>query len=83
MYMFGKCANPKISDADWVCNINELDKDVTYIIGSFNHGNAMTMVSYKNGIYCFANKESVESYAHYKFNNLSRAYNYFEEMYYK
>lgn len=83
MYMFGKDSTPKISDADWVCNINELDKDVTYIIGSFNHGNAMTMVLYKNGIYYISNKSSVSSYAHYKFKNLSRAYEYFEEMYYK
>ena len=72
----------KMSLEDWTKPLVELPKDKTYLIGSFNHGNVVTLVSYKNGVFYFADKASIQRADHYNFPNLQRAYNYFEQMFY-
>lgn len=74
--------NCKISEEDWVKPLIQLDKEPTYLIGSFNHGNVATMVSYKDGKFYFSDKASITSADHYNFKSLSRAYEYFEQMFY-
>ena len=74
--------NCKISNEDWFKPLIELDKDFTYLIGSFNHGNVATMVSYKDGVFYFVDKASIQRASHYNFPNLQRAYAYFEQMFY-
>lgn len=77
--LLGKC---KMSMEDWTKPLAELPKDKTYLIGSFNHGNVVTMVSYKDGVFYFADKASIQVADHYNFPNLQRAYAYFEQMFY-
>lgn len=72
----------KISLEDWTKPLVELPKDRTYLIGSFNHGNVVTMVSYKDGTFYFVDKVSMQRADHYNFPNLQRAYEYFEYMFY-
>ncbi len=72
----------KISEEDWGKPLIELDKESSYLIGSFNHGNVATMVSYKDGKFYFADKASIQVADHYNFKSLSRAYEYFEQMFY-
>lgn len=72
----------KISLEDWTKPLVELPKDKTYLIGSFNHGNVATLVSYKDGTFYFADKASIQRADHYNFPNLQRAYAYFEQMFY-
>ena len=74
--------NCKISNEDWIKPLIELDKESTYLIGSFNHGNVATMVSYKDGKFYFSDKASITSAYYYNFKSLSRAYEYFEQMFY-
>lgn len=74
--------NCKISNEDWIKPLIELDKDSTYLIGSFNHANVATMVSYKDGKFYFSDKASITSADYYNFKSLSRAYEYFEQMFY-
>ena len=74
--------NCKISKEDWIKPLIELDKESSYLIGSFNHGNVATMVSYKDGKFYFSDKASITSADYYKFESLSRAYEYFEQMFY-
>lgn len=74
--------NCRISKEDWSKPLIELDKESTYLIGSFNHGNVATMVSYKEGKFYFVNKASIQVADHYNFKSLSRAYEYFEQMFY-
>ena len=73
--------NCKISNEDCTKPLIELDKESTYIIGSFNHGNVATTVSYKDGKFYFSDKASITSADYYKFKSLSRAYEYFEQMF--
>ena len=73
----------KRSSEDWVKPLNDLDKDVTYYIGSFNHGNVASMIYFKDGSFYSSNKVGVQKLLKYNFNNLSRAYEYFEELFYK
>ena len=82
MYSEGLLNKCKISEEDWVKSLIELDKGSTYLIGSFNHGNVATMVSYKDGKFYFSDKASITSADYYKFESLSRAYEYFEQMFY-
>lgn len=72
----------QMSVEDWVKPLSELPKDKVYMIGSFNHGNVATFVSYKNGVFYFSNKASIQKADYYKFENLQRAYEYFEQMFY-
>ena len=72
----------KISKEDWERPLIELDKESTYLIGSFNHGNVATLVSYKGGSFYFSNKVTIQKADYYNFKNLSRAYEYFEQMFY-
>lgn len=72
----------KMSLEDWTKPLVELPKDKTYLIGSFNHGNVLTLVSYKDGVFYFANKASIQRADYYRFSNLQRAYAYFEQMFY-
>lgn len=72
----------KISEEDWNKPLLELDKESTYLIGSFNHGNVATIVSYKDGKFYFTNKASIQVADYYNFISLSRAYEYFEQMFY-
>ena len=74
--------NCRISECDWLRPLTDLDKNVTYLIGSFNHGNVVTMVSYKDGVFYFADKVSIQRADYYRFSNLQRAYAYFEQMFY-
>ena len=82
MYSEGLLNKCKISNEDWIKPLIELDKDSTYLIGSFNHGNVATMVSYKDGKFYFSNKASIQVADYYNFKSLSRAYEYFEQMFY-
>ena len=72
----------KMSLEDWTKPLIELDKESTYLIGSFNHGNVATVVSYKDGKFYFSNKASIQVADYYNFKSLSRAYEYFEQMFY-
>ena len=72
----------KMSLEDWTKPLVELSKGKTYLIGSFNHGNVATLVSYKDGVFYFADKASIQGANHYNFPNLQRAYAYFEQMFY-
>ena len=72
----------KMSLEDWTKPLVELPRGKTYLIGSFNHGNVLTMVFYKDGVFYFADKASIQRADHYNFPNLQRAYAYFEQMFY-
>ena len=73
----------EISNEDWIKPLNDLDKDVLYRVGSFNHGNVATMIYFKDGIFYSSNKAGIQKLLDYNFNDLSRAYEYFEELFYK
>ena len=73
----------EISNEDWVKPLNDLDKDVLYWVGSFNHGNVATMIYFKDGIFYSSDKGCIQKLLGYSFNSLSRAYEYFEELFYK
>ncbi len=72
----------KMSLEDWTKPLVEIPEGKTCLIGSFNHGNVTTMVYYKDGIFYFADKASIQRAYHYNFPNLQRAYAYFEQMFY-
>ena len=72
----------QMTEEEFSAPVETLKKGHTYIIGHFNEGNVVTMISYKDGLYYIANKASIECRP-YGFNSLSRAYAYFEELYYK
>ena len=72
----------KMSLEDWTKPLVEIPKGKTCLIGSFNHGNVTTMVYYKDGVFYFADKASIQRAYHYNFPNLQRAYAYFEQMFY-
>lgn len=72
----------KMSLEDWTKPLVELPKGKTCPIGSFNHGNVTTMVYYKDGVFYFVDKASIQRASHYNFPNLQRAYAYFEQMFY-
>ena len=73
----------KISNEDWIKPLNDLDKDVLYWVGSFNHGNVDTMIYFKDGSFFSSDKAGIQKLLDYNFNSLSRAYGYFEELFYK
>ena len=73
----------EISNEDWIKPLSDLDKDVLYWVGNFNHGNVATMIYFKDGIFYSSNKFGIQKLLDYNFNNLSRAYGYFEELLYK
>ena len=72
----------KMSLEDWTTPLVVLPKDKTYLIESFNHGNVVTMVSYKDGAFYFADKASIQRADRYNFPNLQIAYENFEQMFY-
>ena len=72
----------KMSLEDWTKPLVELPKGKTCLIRSFNHGNVTTLVYYKDGVYYFEYKASIQRAYHYNFPNLQRAYAYFEQMFY-
>ena len=72
----------KMSLEDWTKPLVELPKGKTCLIGSFNHGNVTTLVYYKDGVFYFTDKASIQRASHYNFPNLQRAYAYFEQMFY-
>jgi len=72
----------KMSLEDWTKPLVELPKGKTCLIGSFNHGNVTTLVYYKDGKFYFSDKASITSADYYNFKSLSRAYEYFEQMFY-
>ena len=72
----------KMSLEDWTKPLVELDTGKTCLIGSFNHGNVTTLVYYKDGVFYFVDKASIQRASHYNFPNLQRAYAYFEQMFY-
>ena len=72
----------KMSLEDWTKPLVEIPKGKTCLIGSFNHGNVTTLVYYKDGVFYFVDKASIQRASHYNFPNLQRAYNYFEQMFY-
>ena len=73
----------EISNEDWIKPLNDLEKDVLYWVGSFNHGNVATIIYFKDGIFYSSNKVGMQKLLDYNFNSLSRAYEYFEELFYK
>ena len=73
----------EISNEDWIKPLSDLDKDALYYVGSFNHGNVATMIYFKDGIFYSSNKGGIQKLLDYNFNSLSRAYEYFEELFYK
>ena len=73
----------EISNDDWVKPLSDLDKDVLYYVGSFNHVNVVTMIYFKDGSFYSSDKVGIQKLLDYNFNNLSRAYGYFEELFYK
>ena len=73
----------KISNDDWIKPLSDLDKDVLYRVGSFNHGNVTTIIYFKDGIFYSSDKGGIQKLLKYNFNDLSRAYEYFEELFYK
>ena len=73
----------EISNEDWVKPLSDLDKDTLYYVGSFNPGNVATMIYFKDGSFYSSNKVGMQKLLEYNFNNLSRAYEYFEELFYK
>ena len=75
MKMFENLGNCDISIEDFSCDLGELPKDNIYIVGWFKGD----IVSYTNDSF-FINGVQ---YNTRKFNSLSRAYAYFEELYYK
>lgn len=72
----------KITSEEFSAPVETLKKGHTYIIGYFQTLNGSVMVSYKDGLYYISNKASIECRP-YGFNSLSRAYAYFEELFYK
>ena len=72
----------KMSLEDWTKPLVEIPKGKTCLIGSFNHGNVTTLVYYKDGVFYFVDKASIQRACHYNFPNLQRAYAYFEQMFY-
>ena len=74
----------KMSLEDWTKPLVELPKGKTCLIGSFNHGNVTTLVYYKDGKFYFESvlRSSTQYADYYKFKSLSRAYEYFEQMFY-
>ena len=73
----------EISNEDWVKPLSDLDKDVLYLIGSFNHGDVVSMIYFKDGSFYSSDKVGVQKLLKNNFNSLSRAYEYFEELFYK
>ena len=73
----------EISNEDLVKPLSDLEKDVLYWVGSFNHGNVATIIYFKDGIFYSSNKFGIQKLLDYNFNNLSIAYGYFEELFYK
>lgn len=82
MFSEGLLNRCKMSEEVWSKPLNELDKESTYLIGSFNHGDVATMVSYKDGKFYLADKAKIQVADYYNFKSLSRAYAYFEQMFY-
>ena len=73
----------EISNEDWVKPLSDLDKDALYYVGSFNHGNVTTSIYFKDGIFYSSDKGGIHKLLDYNFKSLSRAYEYFEELFYK
>ena len=73
----------EISNDDWIKPLNDLDKDVLYWVGSFNHGNVTTSIYFKDGIFYSSDKGGIHKLLDYNFKSLSRAYEHFEELFYK
>ena len=73
----------EISNEDWVKPLSNLDKDVAYYVGSFNQGDVLTMIYFKDGSFYSSDKVGVQKLIKNNFKNLSRAYEYFEELFYK
>ena len=73
----------KISNEDWIKPLSDLDKDVLYRVGSFNQGNVYTMIYFKDDSFYSSDKGGIQKLLKRNFNSLSRAYEYFEELFYK
>ena len=73
----------EISNEDWIKPLSDLDKDTLYYVGSFNHGNVFTMIYFKDGIFYLSNKAGIQKLLKNNFKSLSRAYEHFEELFYK
>ena len=73
----------EISNEDFVKPLSDLDKDALYYVGSFNHGNVVTIIYFKDGIFYSIDKVGIQKLIKNNFKNLSRAYEYFEELFYK
>ena len=73
----------KISNEDWIKPLSDLDKDVLYWVGSFNQGNVDTMIYFKDDSFYSSDKVGIRKLFLNNFKNLSRAYEYFEELFYK
>lgn len=74
--------NIRISEEDWARPLKDLPHGVTYLVGSFNKGNVVTMVSFQNYKFYLSNKSKIDVCDIYNFENLCEAYRYFEYLFY-
>ena len=67
---------------DWIKPLNDLNKNHKYLVGFFNSEEKRVTIFYKDGKFYFSNKASMQVADYYSFESLSRAYEYFEQMFY-
>ena len=72
----------KMIEEEFSAPVETLKKGHTYVVGYFQTSNGSVMVSYKDGLYCTSGTYEIECRP-YGFSSLSRAYAYFEELFYK
>lgn len=72
----------KMTADEFSAPVETLKKCHTYVIGYFQTPNGSVMVSYKDGLYYTSGSYEMECRP-YGFSSLSRAYAYFEELFYK
>ena len=69
---------------DWIKPLNDLNKNHKYLVGFFNSEEKRVTIFYKDDKFYFeaVSKSSTQYADYYKFKSLSRAYEYFEQMFY-
>lgn len=77
--LLGKC---QMTEEEFSAPIETLKENTTYVVGTFSKGNVVKMITYKDGYYYISDKVGIQS-TKGNFKSLSRAYAYFEELYYK
>ena len=69
---------------DWIKPLNDLNKNHKYLVGFFNSEEKRVTIFYKDDKFYFeaVSKSSTQYADYYNFKSLSRAYEYFEQMFY-